>query len=261
MGGLCWVVEAANHDRLVPIGAVGELLVEGPIVARGYLKNAEKTAAVFVENLAWLKSEGSSVRRMYKTGDLVRQNPDGTINFVGRKDDQVKLRGQRIELGDIEHHVHSAPQVHHSMVLRISNGLLKGRLVAVVTLRNVEEGKEEAGGMALLRKDELAAAGVQLAELRDALGDHVPGYMVPTTWVALQRMPLTASGKLNRNVVKSWLDRMDSDTYAQVNAAMVAEEETDNTEPKSAMESIVQKVYGQVLGVAADEVSTLDSFY
>jgi amino acid adenylation domain-containing protein/non-ribosomal peptide synthase protein (TIGR01720 family) len=260
MGGLCWVVEAANHDRLVPIGAVGELLVEGPIVARGYLKNAEKTAAVFVENLAWLKSEGSSVRRMYKTGDLVRQNPDGTINFVGRKDDQVKLRGQRIELGDIEHHVHSAPQVHHSMVLRISNGLLKGRLVAVVTLRNVEEGKEEAGGMALLRKDELAAAGVQLAELRDALGDHVPGYMVPTTWVALQRMPLTASGKLNRNVVKSWLDRMDSDTYAQVNAAMVAEEETDNTEPKSAMESIVQKVYGQVLGVAADEVSTLDSF-
>jgi amino acid adenylation domain-containing protein/non-ribosomal peptide synthase protein (TIGR01720 family) len=259
MGGLCWVVEAANHDRLVPIGAVGELLIEGPIVARGYLKNAEKTAAVFVENPAWLKIEGLSVRRMYKTGDLVRQNADGTINFVGRKDDQVKLRGQRIELGEIEHHVHSDPQVHHAMVLRISQGLLKGRLVAVLTLRNVEEEKEAIGGIALLGKDQIAAAGVKLAELRDTLGDHVPGYMVPTTWVAIKRMPLTASGKLNRNVVKSWLDGMDSDTYTQVNEAMVAEEETDNTEPKSPMESIIQKIYGQVLGISAEEVSNLES--
>lgn len=259
MGGLCWVVDAANHDRLVPIGAVGELLVEGPIVARGYLKNAEKTAAVFIENPAWVNSkERSGNRRMYKTGDLVRQNSNGTINFVGRKDDQVKLRGQRIELGEIEHHLHSNTRLHHSMVLRILKGPLKGRLVAVLTLRNVTMEKEDGDGIALLSKHLIQTAGVQLGELRDALAEHVPEYMVPTTWITLERMPLTASGKLNRVAVKSWLDRMDSETYARVNEAVIMnEEEQDNTAPKSAVEGIIQKAYGEVLGMRPEEVSVL----
>ncbi|KAH8723175.1 hypothetical protein GQ44DRAFT_761196 [Phaeosphaeriaceae sp. PMI808] len=254
MGGVCWVTDAANHDRLVPIGAVGELLVEGPIVARGYLKNVEKTAAVFIENPAWLEGErGVETRRMYKTGDLVRQNPDGTISFVGRKDDQVKLRGQRIELGEIEHHLHADARVHHSMVLRLSNGPLKGRLVAVLTLKNVTE--EMGSGIALLGRDRINASGVKMDDLRIALGGHVPEYMVPTTWIVLQRMPLTASGKLNRVAVKSWMDRMDTDTYNQVNEAMVTEvEEEDNEQPMSDMEVMIQKAFGHVLGMKPTEV-------
>lgn len=261
MGGLCWVVDANNHDRLVPIGAVGELLVEGPIVARGYLKNAEKTAAVFIENPAWLEDQGalgSGIRRMYKTGDLVRQNPDGTISFVGRKDDQVKLRGQRLELGEIEHHLPTDTRIHHSMVLAPKNGPLKGRLVAVLTLKNIT--REEGKGITLVGRDQIHAAGVQLGELRVALADHVPAYMVPTTWIVLQSMPLTASGKLNRVAVKSWLEGMDMETNKRVNEAMVMEvEEVENTAPKSTAEVIIQKTYGQVLGMRPEEVSILDS--
>lgn len=101
VSSLAWVVDARNHDRLAPVGAVGELLVQGPSLARGYLHEPEKTAAVFVENPAWLREFGYAEPQMlYKTGDLVRYNTDGTLTYLGRKDDQVKVNGQRLELGE-----------------------------------------------------------------------------------------------------------------------------------------------------------------
>lgn len=81
-----WVVNPINRNQRVPIGCVGELLLQGPIVARGYLNDAEKTSAAFVSDLSWAKEPSS---RAYLTGDLVFQNPDGSYNIVGRKDNQV----------------------------------------------------------------------------------------------------------------------------------------------------------------------------
>lgn len=103
-GGCNWVIQSDDHDRLVPIGSVGELAVEGPTLARGYLNDPTKTDASFIMNPSWA-TENSDPRRVYKTGDLVRQNPDGTFEFVGRKDHQLKVRGQRVELGEIEYHL------------------------------------------------------------------------------------------------------------------------------------------------------------
>ncbi|KAF2471469.1 amino acid adenylation [Lindgomyces ingoldianus] len=104
-----WVVDPEDHHKLAPIGSIGELLVEGPILARGYLNDVEKTNASFIYNPAWLLkgSAGHPGRqgRMYKTGDLVYYGPDGNLVYVGRKDEQVKVRGQRVELGEIEHNM------------------------------------------------------------------------------------------------------------------------------------------------------------
>ncbi|KAL7771437.1 hypothetical protein CFE70_001380 [Pyrenophora teres f. teres 0-1] len=109
IASVSWVVDPENHHKLAPLGSVGELLVEGPILARGYLNDAEKTAAAFIEDPAWLMDgcQGYAGRhgRLYKTGDLVQYNDDGNLICLGRKDSQVKLRGQRIELGEIEHHL------------------------------------------------------------------------------------------------------------------------------------------------------------
>ncbi|KAE8822116.1 hypothetical protein HRS9122_10555 [Pyrenophora teres f. teres] len=109
IASVSWVVDPENHHKLAPLGSVGELLVEGPILARGYLNDAEKTAAAFIEDPAWLMDgcQGYAGRRgrLYKTGDLVQYNDDGNLVCLGRKDSQVKLRGQRIELGEIEHHL------------------------------------------------------------------------------------------------------------------------------------------------------------
>lgn len=100
VSSLSWVVEANNHNRLVPIGCAGELLVQGPSLARGYLKEPAKTAEAFIESPSWLQEFGySQPQRLYKTGDLVRYNSDGTLTYLGRKDNQVKVNGQRLELG------------------------------------------------------------------------------------------------------------------------------------------------------------------
>ncbi len=101
---LAWVVDPENHNMLKPIGAVGELFLEGPMLAKGYLRDPEKTRSSFIENpgflrLAFNDTEGIA-RRLYKSGDLVRLCPDGSLDYIGRKDSQVKLRGQRIELSE-----------------------------------------------------------------------------------------------------------------------------------------------------------------
>ncbi len=98
-GCVTWVTDPNDVNQLVPLGLIGELCIEGPIVGRGYLNDEEKTAAVFIEDPTWLLQGGAGHPgrrgRLYKTGDLVRYNEDGSLVFVGRKDAQVKIRGQR----------------------------------------------------------------------------------------------------------------------------------------------------------------------
>ena len=97
-----WVVERSNYNKLMPIGAIGELVIEGPVLARGYLHDPAKTENAFIENPLWTQEP----KRLYKTGDLVHYNSNGTMTYVGRvEDSQVKIRGQRVELGEIEHHL------------------------------------------------------------------------------------------------------------------------------------------------------------
>jgi amino acid adenylation domain-containing protein len=96
-----WVVDPLDYNRLVPVGCVGELAVTGPILAKGYMNNEEKTNEVFVRDASWLHKFGLARQRLYRTGDLVRQDPaDGSLVYVARKDNQTKVNGQRLELGE-----------------------------------------------------------------------------------------------------------------------------------------------------------------
>ncbi|PYI15151.1 amino acid adenylation, partial [Aspergillus violaceofuscus CBS 115571] len=112
VGLVPWVVEPSDGACLSPLGAVGELWVEGPLVGKGYLGDPDKTAASFVYDPSWLLhgAPGYPGRqaRLYKTGDLVRYTSDGRLIYVGRKDTQVKIRGQRVELAEIEHYIKQA---------------------------------------------------------------------------------------------------------------------------------------------------------
>ncbi|KAL8855512.1 MAG: hypothetical protein Q9198_010837, partial [Flavoplaca austrocitrina] len=98
MGTRLWITEATNPDRLCPIGIPGELLIEGPQLSRGYLNDTEKTNASFITDPAFTRNPILGLepgRRMYRTGDLVRQNDDGTLTYIGRHDNQIKIRGSR----------------------------------------------------------------------------------------------------------------------------------------------------------------------
>ncbi|MCP2290502.1 amino acid adenylation domain-containing protein [Nocardia amikacinitolerans] len=161
--------------RPVPETVVGELYLSGVQVARGYHGRAELSAERFVAN-----PYGPAGARMYRTGDLVRRNRDGQLEYLGRSDFQVKLRGQRIELGEIEAALLAAGDVRAAAVRVFAHPA--GELLVAYVVTDLAE-------------DEVAAA------LTSRLRATLPSYMVPTAYVALTAMPLTASGKLDRKAL------------------------------------------------------------
>lgn len=113
-----WVVNLASIDQLVPLGALGELLIEGSLLARDYLNDSVKTAVAFVEDLAFVKELSLSLdRRMYRIDDLIRQNSNDFLTYLGRIDAQVKIRGQRVEVDEIEYHIAKQVDIHDAVVL------------------------------------------------------------------------------------------------------------------------------------------------
>jgi amino acid adenylation domain-containing protein len=163
-----------KHLQPVPVGVAGELLIGGDGLARGYWKRLELTAEKFIANPFSADSES----RLYRTGDLVRYRTDGTLEFLGRMDFQVKIRGLRVELGEIEEALRQHPAVHEAVVMAREDTPEDKRLVAYVVLAEKLVGTT--------------------AELRDFLKVKLPDYMVPAAWVVLPVLPLTPNGKLDR---------------------------------------------------------------
>lgn len=163
-----------SYGQIVPIGVPGELHISGGGVAKGYLNRPELTAQKFIPNL--FSNEPSD--RLYKTGDLARYLPDGNIEFLGRSDHQVKLRGYRIELTEIE-----ALLLQHPLVRE-----------AVVIVREDDSGNKRLVAYVVSKQTLVPAKG----ELQSFLKQKLPEYMIPTTFVMLDTLPLTPNGKVDR---------------------------------------------------------------
>lgn len=191
-GAVCWIVHPDNHHRLTNIGAIGELLVEGPIVGRGYFGLVEKTAQTFIAPPAWLRRfRGHARSRLYKTGDLVQYTPAGSLRYLGRKDTQVKIRGQRLELGEVEHHLAAAmpmaQEVVAEMAMMPDRDTTKPYLVAFVAHADCENNSSllEAWSSA-----------------KSYLEATVPRYMVPSGLFFLPAIPRTATDKVDRKTLR-----------------------------------------------------------
>ncbi|MEU5897176.1 non-ribosomal peptide synthetase [Streptomyces venezuelae] len=163
--------------RPVPVGVGGELYVGGLLLGRGYVNAPGLTASRFVANP--FASDGS---RLYRTGDLARFAPDGSLDFLGRADNQIKIRGMRLEIEDVEVGLAEHPRVRHTCVVAKKNTAGGTYLVGYVI---------PAAGSEDLRADEVKAWAV----------DHMVEYMVPTHIVVMDAFPLTANGKLDRNAL------------------------------------------------------------
>ncbi|HEX6095008.1 MAG TPA: non-ribosomal peptide synthase/polyketide synthase [Thermoanaerobaculia bacterium] len=163
------------HGEPVPMGVEGEIYIGGDGVARGYLNRPELTAERFLRNP--FRAEADA--RMYKTGDRGRWLADGTIEFLGRNDFQVKLRGFRIELGEIEAKLSRCAGVRDAVVLAREDAPGDKRLVAYL----------------------VADVDLSVTELRDALSQELPDYMIPSAFVQIDALPLTANGKVDRKVL------------------------------------------------------------
>jgi amino acid adenylation domain-containing protein len=207
----------------VPLGAPGELVLGGAGVARGYLGRPDLTAERFVPN-----PFGAPGSRMYRTGDLVRYRADGALGFLGRIDHQVKLRGFRVELGEVEAVLASHPAVRASAVVALADRREDLRLVAYVVV-NAE-----------------ASVPGTPAELRAFLKKALPDSMVPSSFVSLAALPLTPSGKVDRRALPA------PDGASLGSGAELAA-------PATAVEEVLAEIWRKVLGVT--RVGRHDNFF
>lgn len=170
-----------RHGEAVPIGVPGELCIGGAGVGAGYLNDPALTAAKFVSHPLCRDSEA----KLYRTGDLVRYRSDGNLEFMGRLDQQVKIRGFRIELGEIETQLRQ-----HSAVQE-----------AVAVARETESGVQQLTAYVVPVPEAMLPAPFLVPDLRDHLKQTLPDYMIPAAFVRLDRLPLTPSGKVNREML------------------------------------------------------------
>ncbi|KAL8801942.1 MAG: hypothetical protein Q9182_004123 [Xanthomendoza sp. 2 TL-2023] len=188
-----WVVAEDDVNRLVNFGIVGELLVEGPTLAQGYLNDEIRTREAFIEGPAWLpRNKHGEPRRLYRTKDLVRQSADGSFKFVGRSDTQIKVRGQRVELGETEYQLRQYFGTAECMVAFPKTGKYANQLVAVV----------ERCEKTTTHHDDDAA--------RTFMRGRLPEYMIPAVWLAIDSIPLSISLKVDRRRVETLLAGLDA---------------------------------------------------
>jgi amino acid adenylation domain-containing protein len=208
-----------NDDHaLQPVGVVGEICVGGAGLARGYLNRPELTGQKFIPHPY---AEGE---RLYKTGDLGRWLPGGIVEFVGRKDDQVKVRGHRVELGEIESALLKAAQVEDAAVLVKQNAYGENELVACL----ISPVPQNAAG------------------LRDQLRRFLPDYMVPAQFVQLDEFPFTPSGKVDKAALAALRGE------ALVNALSYVA-------PRNPIEERLARIWEEVLGVR--NIGVTDDFF
>ncbi|NEQ28250.1 MAG: non-ribosomal peptide synthetase, partial [Microcoleus sp. SIO2G3] len=210
-----------QYHQLVPIGVPGELYIGGAGLARGYLNRPELTALKFIPN-PFSNEPGA---RLYKTGDLARYRWDGNLEFLGRIDHQVKVRGYRIELREIEGVLGQHPAVQETVVLQ-EDVPGDGRLVAYF-VPNTETPPTTS-------------------DLRNFLKEQLPEYMVPSVFVQLKALPLTTNGKVNRRALP-------------VPESLRPTLATTYQAPQSEMEQQIAKLWQEVLHL--DKVGIHDNFF
>ncbi|KAG6058671.1 NRPS protein, partial [Claviceps sp. LM78 group G4] len=259
-GLVTWVVNPANSDELAPVGCVGELLLEGPLVGAGYLNDDNQTVAAFVEDLPWL-SRGATGRpgrhgRLYKTGDLVRYGDEtGKLIFVARKDTQVKVRGQRVEMREIEHWVKvlvsEASQVAVEAVLLPPNHSSTSDSMLIVAFLQINSQPIEKSDVTTTDAKVYPSS----LALADQLIDHLPSYMVPTHFLSLESLPMTAAGKLNRRRLR--------DLGASFVAGQLSKTRSllPIRQPTSEAELLLQHIWARVLGIDAIKIGLDDHFF
>ncbi|MFL6203249.1 MAG: amino acid adenylation domain-containing protein, partial [Thermoanaerobaculia bacterium] len=207
--------------RPVPVGVPGEIYVSGEGVTRGYLGRPDMTAEKFVPD-----PFGEAGTRMYRVGDLGRWRPDGELEYMGRLDHQVKVRGFRVELGDVEAAILSHPAVRE----------------AVVATREPVPGDVRLAAFVVWKGES-----AQTPDLRSYLKERLPEYMVPSAFVPLAELPLLPNGKVDRR------------TLAKLEAPAARREGASAAQPATPVEKLVAGLFREVLGVEA--VGVHDDFF
>jgi amino acid adenylation domain-containing protein len=258
-----WIVNPENPDRLSPVGTAGELWIEGPIVTKGYLEDPARTAASFVTNPPWcevkdwptLHTSRCKPRRFYRTGDICRYSMDGSVLFEARKDAQVKVNGQRVELDEVEYIMSTATDIKNAVVVFPRTGRLKERLVAVLVFKTR---LDNPGSPPVSLRVIFASSNNGLKEkftgLRKHLSARLAPYMIPSIFIAVEALPYNTSGKIDRTSVNSFVKEYDTDIQTHLEM-QTSPHRCPKDSRLTALEEKIQRLCSEVLQVPIDQIS------
>lgn len=266
IGCLAWIVFPDDHNRLTPLGGVGELLIEGPIVSGGYLNSPEKSQQSFISSPRWLRGVRPS-SRLYKTGDLVQyapksRNDTGRLKFVGRKDTQVKLRGQRLELAEVEHHIQQSIPTAKQVITEVANpGENKSSelLVAFVEMQTKSCPLSHTSDQVSTASNSASAILMQLAsQEKQQIAGRLPPYMIPEFYFCITgSMPrMVSSGKTDRKQLRELGANLVTQYRMQSGIST-----REKRAPSNEVEKKLLDIWKRVLNVPDGEEIGVDEFW
>lgn len=268
-GSGLWIVNPVDPEKLAPIGAPGELLIEGNTLASGYLNDKESSGERFIDAPPWLSSfRNSTGDRLFKTGDIVQYHFDGSIIYLGRKDTQVKLRGQRVELEEVEYHIRNCLDYEADVVAQVIEPLRAKQnpvLVGFVHFKDIHvstydplilNANHHFTGAVRTFSDISDRLAKIAAQIRPMLEARLPQYMIPSFYVPLARIPLTTSGKLHRKEVDEAASRISAEDLSTFTT-----NENHQDGKFTEMQLQLQRVWAQVLGIQASSIGLKTNFF
>jgi amino acid adenylation domain-containing protein len=225
-----------KYLNLCPTNVPGELYIAGDGLADGYLNDPEKTHNVFISNI--YKTNDTQASRLYKTGDIVRWLPDGNIEYLERIDQQVKIRGNRIEIGEVQNKIIKCPGITEAVVLVKQDKNKENYLCAYVVLAKDTTGSGSGNGSS---SEALVQPG-----WRRYLSGQLPDYMIPTEIIPIERIPLTPNGKLDINALPG---------------PGIKNSFQDYNPPQNYIEETLAEIWSHVLGVEKTKISIDANFF
>lgn len=248
-----WIVNPDDYSRLMPIGAIGELVVEGPNVAAGYYKNPEKTQHASVKSLPFLPEDRRN--RIYRMADLARWIPGGRVQFLGRKDTQVKLHGLKVDVGEVEKRIRAALddggvglEVAVEMIENPSDSS-DSRLVAFMNTTAAGQPQDRDNVTIVANEETLQEFVERTKGLRAELASVLPAFTIPSFFVPLTSMPLSASAKTDRKRLRALVADMGFASLAR----FALSTQRDVQAPQRKTEKLLHKMWCTVLGLAPED--------
>ncbi|GJD00268.1 non-ribosomal peptide synthetase [Colletotrichum higginsianum] len=261
VGTLCWIADPEDPNRLSPVGAPGELLLESPQLARGYLNFAENEGPnqAFIRNPPWLAKCGRR-SRLYRTGDMCRFDQNGVIHFEGRKDTQLKISGQRLEASEVEYHLRAAFGVTDIVVDVLERPGLGSKpqskaLVAFVCMEKMSE--RELSQSPCIMSHQHTPLLEAIPKVEDEISQRLPSWMHPSTYIPLSYLPLSPNGKADVKRLRREAAALTSDhfySFAQTEKNTKPVVETDQLR-------LMRQLWTEVLGVQSATIPATSSFF